>query len=141
MNEKELKKLKSLFKKIPEIKLAYFFGSKAKGEAGPLSDYDFAFYLAPETAKFPPRYGAKDKQKMFELKLLLINKISRLLKTDKVDVVILNLTETPELKYRIIKEGELIFERKPFKIFIEPQILNEYFDFHSLLLRHKLTKV
>lgn len=141
MNEKELKKLKSIFKNYPEIKLVYFFGSKAKGKAGPLSDYDFAFYLAPKKGELSVRLDKIDKQKMFELKFLLIDKISRLLKTDKVDVVILNLIETPELKYRIIKEGKLIFEKKPFKVFIEPQILNEYFDFHSLLLRHKLTKI
>lgn len=30
MNDKELKKLKSIFKNFPEIKLVYFFGSKAK---------------------------------------------------------------------------------------------------------------
>lgn len=129
MNEKDLQKLKSIFKSYPSIKLAYFFGSKATGKSGPLSDYDFAIYL-----------NGKNNKRMFELKIMLMDKLSRFLKTDKVDVVILNLSESPELNYQIIKDGRLIFERPPFKVVVEPAILNKYFDFHSLLLRYKLTK-
>lgn len=129
MTNHKLKKLISLFRKYPKIKLVYFFGSQAVSKSGPLSDYDYAFY-----------FDEKDKKKLFELKLDLINKICRLLKTDKVDVVILNLAESPELKYNIVKEGKLIYEREPYKVLIEPKILNEYFDFHSLLLRHSLTR-
>ena len=77
---------------------------------------------------------------MLDLKLVLIDKIARLFKTDKVDVVLLNLVEKPELKYRIIKEGKIIFEKEPFKILAEPKIINEYFDFHNLLFRYNLTK-
>jgi len=129
IEEQKLTQLISIFKLYPEIKLVYFFGSKAKGETGPLSDYDFAFYL-----------NEKDKKRMLEIKFDLQDKISRTLKTDKVDVVTLNTTESPELKYNIIKEGELIFEEEPYKILVELKILNEYFDFHSLLLRHNLTR-
>lgn len=129
MTEKESQKLKSIFQSYPEIKLAYFFGSKAMGGAGPLSDYDFAVYL-----------DERNKKKLFEIKFALMDKISRFLKTDKIDIVVLNIAESPELKYQIIKEGELIFEREPFKVLVEPRILNEYFDFRSMLLRHNLTK-
>lgn len=120
MNNQLLKNLRSIFRKHPEIKLAYFFGSKSINKSGPLSDYDFAFYL-----------NQRDKQKMFELKLALIAEISHLLKTDKIDAVILNLAESLELKYSIIKEGKLIYEIEPFKVLMEPRILNEYFDFHD----------
>ena len=48
INMEELKGIKGkitpIFKDYPEIKLVYFFGSKARGEGGPLSDYDFAVY-------------------------------------------------------------------------------------------------
>ena len=81
----------------------YFLGSRATGVAGPLSDYDFAFYI-----------NERNKKKLFDIKFILMHKISRLLKTDNVDVVILNLTESPELKYNIIKEGELIYEKELF---------------------------
>ena len=129
MNNKTPQQLKSLFKSYPEIKLVYLFGSRAMGKSGPMSDYDFAFYL-----------DEKDKKKMSDLKLVLMAKLGHLLKTDKIDLVILNIAEGPELKYNIIKEGKLIFEQEPFKVLIEPKILNEYFDFHSLLLRYNLTK-
>jgi predicted nucleotidyltransferase len=113
----------------PEIKLAYLFGSQAKGHTGAISDFDFAFYVE-ET----------DTKKLYDLKFTLSDKISRSLKTDKVDIIILNLTGSPELKYNIIKEGKLFYCEEPFKVLIEPRILNEYFDFHDLLARYHLTK-
>jgi hypothetical protein len=48
--------------------------------------------------------------------------------------------ELKKLKYSIIKDGNLIFEKEPFKVIVEPKILNEYFDFHAMLLRHRLTR-
>jgi len=129
MDNKQLKKLNNIFQSYTQIKLVYFFGSRAKKEEGPLSDYDFAVYL-----------DERDTRKMFDIKLELMDKISRLLKTDRIEVVIMNFVESPEMKYNIIREGKLIFEREPFRLIIEPKILNEYFDFHSLLLRHGLTK-
>jgi len=112
------------------VKLAYLFGSRVKAKTGPLSDYDFAIYLEE-----------KDKRKIFEIKLQLLSEIGRVLQSDKIDLVILNTVESPELKYNIIKEGELIFESEPYRILVEPRILNEYFDFYSFLVRNKLTKV
>jgi hypothetical protein len=94
-----------------------------------MSDYDFAVFL-----------DEKEKKKNFDIKLALIDKISRFFKTDKADIVILNLTESPELKYNIIKEGRLIYEKEPFRLIVEPKILNEYFDFRYLLLKYHLTK-
>ena len=129
MDNEAIQKLKMIFEKIFEVKLVYFFGSRARGDDGPLSDYDFAFY-----------FDESDSVKLFDLKLKLMDEISRLLKTDKVDVVILNITENPELKYQIIKEGKLIYEQEPFKVVIEPKILNEYFDFRYFLLKYNLTK-
>lgn len=112
------------------IKLAYIFGSRVSGEVGPLSDYDFALYLNP---KF-------DKIKMFDVRIETMIEIGRILKTDKVDVVILNTAEAPELKYNIIKDGELIYEKKPFKVLAEPLILNQYFDFRLQLEKNGLIK-
>ncbi len=129
MDKEEFSDLVSVFVDYAEIKLVYFFGSKAEGKAGALSYFDFAFYI-----------DQKDHKKLYELKLSLIDRLSLFLKTDKVDVALLNLIDSPEMKYNIIKYGKLIFEREPFKVLIEPKILNEYFDFHSMLLRNNLTK-
>ena len=129
MLQKEAAKLRAFFKASPEIKLVYFFGSRSKQEHGKMSDYDFAVYL-----------DTKNKEKMYEIKIDMIVKISRLLKTDRIDVVILNLTNNPELKYLIVKEGLLIYEKEPFKVIIEPRIFNEYFDFHKMMAKYNLTK-
>ncbi|MBI2633621.1 MAG: hypothetical protein HYW78_04565 [Parcubacteria group bacterium] len=67
--------------------------------------------------------------------------MSRFLKTDRIDVVILDRIKSPELKYAIIKEGTLIVAQEPFKVLIEPKILNEYFDFRLMLQRYHLTHV
>lgn len=124
-----IKKLVEIFEKYPEIKLAYFFGSRAEGKAGKLSDFDFAFYL-----------DENNTERIFDIKFELIDKISRLLQTDAVDVIILNIVENSELKYNIIKDGKLIYEKEPFKVLIEPRILNEYFDFNMSLKKYGLTK-
>lgn len=124
----KINKLKDIFRRFPKIKLIYLFGSQAASLSGPLSDYDFAVYL-----------GEKEKLKMIDLKCKLLDSLSRFLKTDKVDVVILNLAESPELKYNIIKEGKILLVKEPYKALIEPRILNEYFDFRIMLKRYKLT--
>jgi predicted nucleotidyltransferase len=113
---------------LPDIKLAYIFSSRATAE-GPLSDYDFAVY-----------FDLKDKIKMSDIRFMLLDQLGRELKTDKIDLVILNMTESPELKYNIIKDGRVTYEEEPYKVIFEPRVLNEYFDFTIMLLRHGLTK-
>jgi predicted nucleotidyltransferase len=125
----KIKNIQDAFSKYPEVKLAYFFGSRARKDAGLISDYDFAIYI-----------DTQDKKRMFDIKIELLNQLAQILKTDNIDIVILNICESPELKFNIIKEGNLIFEREPFKILIEPKILNEYFDFHAMLLKYGLTR-
>jgi len=128
MNENKLKKLNKIFKQYPSLKLVYLFGSQVTGKTGPLSDYDFAFYIDEEKKK--ANYTA----------LEIESKISTLLTTEKVDSVIINYIDAPELKYSIIKDGKIIYEIEPYKLLIEPKILNEYFDFRFLLRKYQLTK-
>lgn len=129
MNKQQQKKLTEIFSGYPKIKLVYFFGSRATGEDGPMSDYDFALYL-----------DEKDKRKIFEIQCAVIGQLSLILKTDAVDVVVLNTAENIELKYDIIREGKLIYEVEPFKVLLEPRILHEYFDFRTMLRKYNLTK-
>ena len=127
----DLDKIKQIFREISEVKLAYLFGSQATGKTGPLSDYDFAVYLDEELTDF----------EMFDIKTKLLDRIGRSLKTDKVDVVVLNQTEKPELKYHVIKDGQLIHEEEPYRLLVEPKILNLYFDFMTGLQKNNLTSV
>lgn len=124
-----VEKYHEIFALYPQVKLVYLFGSRVNGKIGPLSDYDFAVYL-----------DEKNPKAIFELKLKIMTSLSKLLKTDAVDLVILDSAESPELKYNIIQDGSLIYEQEPFKLLVEPKILNEYFDFNFMLLRNNLTK-
>lgn len=130
MNAIKKKKLITLFKKYREIKLVYLFGSHARGNAGSMSDFDFVIYAS-----------TRDGKSLFALRLALIGEISRILETDALDVVALNTLEAPEMKYAIITEGILLYEKKPYKMMVEPRILTEYFDFRLLLERHGLAHV
>jgi len=129
INKKQLNSLIKIFKTYPSVKLVYIFGSRARGQEGPLSDYDFGIFL-----------DGLNEREMFKIKLDLQYKISKLLVTDKVDIVVLNTTVSPEIKYNIVAKGKLVYSIEPFKMLVEPMILNEYFDFRDILLRYKLTK-
>jgi len=129
LGEESLVQIITLLKSFPTIKLCYFFGSRSQNEEGPMSDYDFALYLDQTSAK-----------EAFDIKALLVAKIGLILKTDQVDVVILNQSTPPELAYNIICSGRLIYEIEPYRIMIEPRILNEYFDFKISLQKNNLTK-
>jgi len=128
MNKYKLRKLKKIFSHYSNLKLVYLFGSQVSGKTGPLSDYDFAFYIDDNEIK------------AYNTALEIEGKISAVLGTDRVDSVILNYLDAPELKYSIIKNGKIIYEIEPYKLIIEPVILNEYFDFRFLLRKHHLTR-
>ncbi len=129
MTPELLKKTTQIFSDHPKVKLAYLFGSQAKGTTGPLSDYDFAVYL-----------DERDKKKCFDIKLDLLNQLSQALNSDDVQVVILDTTEMPELKYSVIAEGKRLFTQEPYAVIVEPRILQEYFDFKIQLQKYGLTK-
>lgn len=117
--------LKEIFQRHDEVKVAYFFGSQAANEAGPMSDFDFAVFL-----------GTKDPKTIYGIKFALMDELGRLLGTDKIDVVVLDTAMQPELKYRIIKDGILLKEVEPYRVELEPRIMNEYFDFRIMTARH-----
>ncbi len=129
MDKQTLQKLNTAFESFPSLKLVYLFGSQVTGRTGPLSDYDFALYI-----------DEKDSTKALKTSFLISHKIGLVLKSNDVDIVVINHVDAPELKYAIITKGELIFEREPYKLLLEPKIYSQFFDFRAMLRRHKLTK-
>jgi predicted nucleotidyltransferase len=125
--QSKLVQLKNLLQSYESIGLAYLFGSRAVDNLGvdnfgELSDIDFAVFLSPYKAASIP-----------EFKLDLLTKLSDLFNTDKIDLVIINDSEFPELKFNIIYFGKLVYEVEPYKVEVEPKIYNEYFDFKKSL--------
>ena len=121
--------LSDVFASFVEVKLAYFFGSRSRAAEGPLSDYDFAVFV-----------DERDALKVHDIRVRLMERISQVVGSDRVDIVMLDTPVSPELKYHAITTGILLFEREPFKVLVEPLILNEYFDHYSLLRRNRLTQ-
>lgn len=116
-------------RRSPYVNLAYLFGSQASGQAGQVSDYDFAVYLDGTTP-----------EAMSDCQLRLIWNLQKALYTDAIDLVALNTTESSKLKYDIIQNGIRSYEIDPYHVLVEPEILSEYFDFHEGLKRNGLTR-
>lgn len=108
--------LEPLLKSDSRIIFAYIFGGLATGKQRPLSDIDIAVYLD----------SCADKA---EAKLEIIGSLSDTLKTDEIDLVILN--DAPiSLVGRILKKKRLIADKQPFlRHRFESLALREFFDF------------
>ncbi len=118
INQKELKKILS----DSGVIFGYLFGSRAEDRAIESSDYDFAFFLKE-----------KSPIKRFKIRLLLSEKLARILKKN-VDVVILNDTRSLTLAYSIVSKGELIIDEQiDFRQNYELRIMCEYEDFLPML--------
>lgn len=120
--------LNAIFAAEFEVKLAYLFGSRASGDVGPTSDYDFAVYLMPY-----------DPSEVVKIKMKLLAKLTKYLKTDDVDLLILNNSDNPQLNFEVVKSGKIIFEVEPSRLMYEPKAMNDYFDYGISLARHGLT--
>ena len=108
-------KLKSTLSTDSDIAFAYLFGSHAGGQPTPLSDIDVAVYLR----------GILDGNKRMEILGVLIDK----LKTDRIDLVILNTAPLP-LKMRVIRKSRLLVENSPFvRHAFESATVSTYIDF------------
>jgi predicted nucleotidyltransferase len=100
----------------PEVLFAYLFGGLAAGRGGPLSDIDLAVYL-------------KEGRRASKVKIRLLNNLIDLLRTEEIDLVILNAAPLP-LAYRILKSKRILMDRDPFlRHRYESLIIREYLDF------------
>jgi predicted nucleotidyltransferase len=79
------------------IIFAYIFGSYGVGKPTPLSDVDIAVYLS-------------SKENIWGKKMELIEKITSILKTDELDIVVLNGAPL-SLQFQVLKTGRLLFSK------------------------------
>jgi hypothetical protein len=112
-----------LLQKEKNVKFAYLFGSYAIQRSGPLSDLDVAVYI--------------DRRVNFwNYRLRLMEKLTRVLKTDHVDLVILNETP-PLLSYEVIKYGRILKDDPSRRIPFEARVIGEYLDTARLRQIHR----
>jgi predicted nucleotidyltransferase len=108
------------------VVFAYLFGSQARGETGLLSDVDIAIYLSEAVAR----------EQRFDLRLTVLGELSDLLKTDAVDVVVLN-DAPPLLTHRILKEGLLLFcADERVRLEFETHAVLKYLDWKPYLKKY-----
>ena len=96
-----------------KILFAYLFGSIARGEAARGSDLDLAVYFADNRPQFQRK-----------LKVDLYMTLSRLLKKDDIDIVVLNTASNLMLLDEILRQGIVLLDTDP--------VLREEFELRTL---------
>lgn len=119
------RRARPVFDRHPEVQVVYLFGSRAGKASRRTSDYDFGVLCARST----PRMVALD------LGLLLVGELSLALRTDAIDVVILNTSQSTPLRYAVVTDGVRIFERDTDTDAFELHTRREYEDFMALRKR------
>lgn len=89
-----------MLKEDKDIITAYLFGSYATDKIAPLSDVDIAVLL---DRQFP-------KDNYFDKQLDLIGEIAHILRTDEVDIVVLNRAPV-DFRYSIISKSTILVEK------------------------------
>ena len=102
-----------------KIIFGYLFGSQAKGLANESSDIDIAIFVNPEL-----------KDSFFDIKIDFYMEMSRTLKRNDIDIVILNQCKNLILANEIISHGFLIYDsNEELRLDYEQKILHSAIDF------------
>ncbi len=125
-HSKLVEKLNAFFSErrgTPHIKLAYLFGSRAQGSAGPISDCDVAVLFSNS-----PHHGLRYK---------LAHDLNKAVMRDQVDLVVLNSAPI-ELRYAVIASGIVVYESN-FEVRVEYEAvtLSLYGDYLPILRRQR----
>lgn len=122
-----IQQIRDVLSKNKLVLFAYLFGSRALNRAGNMSDWDIAVYIHDEKLETNPVWQ----------KIKLEDEISCILKTDKVQVTILNNLDAPLFLYNIINDGVLLAEENSeIRIAFEYKVLRRFHDWRYYLDRH-----
>jgi len=116
MNEELKNQIITVLSQRESIIFAYLFGSTVTKSLTPMSDIDIAVYLNANIT------GSEER-------LCLIGDLMASLKTDDIDLVILNFAPLT-LKARIILNKEMMVDNSPFlRHSFESLVMRQYYDF------------
>ncbi|MDB9543249.1 nucleotidyltransferase domain-containing protein [Microcystis aeruginosa CS-1036] len=111
-----VEKITAIVEKLPNLKLLILFGSRARGEHKPDSDWDFAVLYEERSAQ-------KDISSLLKIYTLLEQALE--IPEDKIDVI--DLKEcSPILAHYVARDGQLLYERETglFEVFKEKFLMN-----------------
>lgn len=112
---RNIRRIHDLLAADHRIKFAYLFGSQAeKGKTTSLSDTDVAVYL-------------DGRMNHFTYRLKLMELLAKRLKSENIDLIILN-TAPPLLKYEAIKSNYVLKDSGAERISFESKVLQEFLD-------------
>ena len=101
-----------------DVLFAYLFGGLSKGEPKPLSDVDIAVYLS-------------ENAECIQAKSEIIENLVDILRTDEIDVIILNQSSL-SLSMNVLKNNRVLVDKKPFlRHTYQSLIFRKYFDFNK----------
>jgi len=122
--EKEIKLLTKALSKRSHITFAYLFGSKVKGYANEMSDWDIAIYFKEPLRK-------NNHWRAFELEAELSRAIG-----GTVQVTVLNNPLPPVFAFQILKDGIVLLDRNPnLRMDFENRTMRHYYDWQYFLKR------
>ena len=102
-----------------DVVFSYLFGGLSKGEPKPLSDVDIAVYLT-------------ENAECIQAKSEIIENLVDILRTDEIDVIILNQSSL-SLSMNVLKNNRVLVDKKPFlRHTYQSLIFRKNFDFQSL---------
>ena len=106
-----------------EVIAAYLYGSHAEGHANALSDIDIALLMRDGLAK----------ERLWKLEDALAADVGRALRTDNVDLIVLNLAPL-RIRYEVITRGEVLYSADDgARADSESYSLRRYWDFKKYL--------
>ncbi|WOB69473.1 type VII toxin-antitoxin system MntA family adenylyltransferase antitoxin [Microcystis aeruginosa] len=111
-----VEKITAIVEKLPNLKLLILFGSRARGEHKPDSDWDFAVLYEERSAQ-------KDISSLLKIYTLLEQALE--IPEDKIDVIDLKGC-SPILAHYVARDGQLLYERETglFEGFKEKFLMN-----------------
>jgi hypothetical protein len=113
-NSAQIDTIAAFLRRQATVRFAYLFGSRARGDAGRLSDIDIAVFLDPGLD-------------LFTCRLQLMEQLAVTLHSDRFDLVVLNDAPTT-LRYEVIRDGRVLKEDKPLRVDFETGVLRSYLD-------------
>ena len=108
------------------VDVLYLYGSRAGGRISSLSDIDLAVLVS----------GSVEKRELLDIRLQMIGEATSVLKTDEVDLQILN--DIPvQAQYSILKNKRVLYCRDEFiRAEFEAGVVTRYLDFKPFLDDH-----
>lgn len=117
MDKKIISQIVSVLQNDPAVAVGYLYGSRAHGEEGPMSDYDFGVLLSDKLSK----------SARFDRRIELMGELGRVLKTDKVEVI--SLQDVPiGLRFAVISGRLLVSKDENLRIQFELKVMRETDD-------------